>query len=192
MSERRRVFDALYRTDEDPWSVRTSRYERDKYAATLAALPRERYASALEIGCSIGVMSTALAARCDTLLAIDVSAEALCHARRNCTAPNVRFDQLEVPLDWPSGRYDLIVFSEVLYFLHGDEVDACAELSAGSLASSGGIVTVNWRGETDTPLTGDEAAARFVSAARRAGLRVRQVEQHASYVIHVLASAPPG
>lgn len=49
-------FDVRYAADPDPWNFAGSPYERDKYAATLAALPRERYASALEVGCSIGVL----------------------------------------------------------------------------------------------------------------------------------------
>ena len=188
MSDRERVFDDLYSAHDDPWNVCTSDYEREKYAATLAALPRERYGSVLEIGCSIGVMSAALAERCDTLLAVDVSAEALRHAKRNCTARNVRFDRLEVPESWPCGRYDLIVLSEVLYFLQAEEVDASARLSAGGLAPGGEIITVNWRGETDTPLTGDAAASRFVRAAEAGGLKVRHVDQREFYVIHVLST----
>ena len=36
-------FTALYAADADPWRFATSDYEREKYAATLAALPRPTY-----------------------------------------------------------------------------------------------------------------------------------------------------
>ena len=54
-------FDQLYAVDDDPWQLATSDYEQAKYARTLAALPRSRYGSALEVGCSIGVLTTQLA-----------------------------------------------------------------------------------------------------------------------------------
>ena len=66
-------FEALYASDPDPWRFASSDYERDKYAATLAALPRQLYRSGLEVGCSIGVLTAMLASRCRRLLAVDVA-----------------------------------------------------------------------------------------------------------------------
>ena len=77
-------FDALYAADPDPWRFASSDYEREKYAATLDALPPRRFAAALEVGCSIGVLTRQLAARCDTLLALDVAEAALAQARARC------------------------------------------------------------------------------------------------------------
>ncbi len=74
-------FDALYAADPDPWQFATSAYEREKYDATLAALPT-RIGSAFEIGCSIGILTRRLAERCNTLLAVDVAKAALAAARR--------------------------------------------------------------------------------------------------------------
>jgi hypothetical protein len=59
----RAYFDTLYAADPDPWRFATSAYERDKYAASLAALPDPAYGSVLEIGCSIGVFTRQLAGR---------------------------------------------------------------------------------------------------------------------------------
>ena len=50
-------FKGMYATEADPWRFATSAYERDKYAATLAALPRSHYVSGLDVGCSIGVFT---------------------------------------------------------------------------------------------------------------------------------------
>src|SRR6202012_6037379 len=70
-------FDEKYRADIDPWGFRTSIYEQQKYRATIAALRKPSYANALEVGCSIGVMTSLLAARCDHLTAVDSSSFAL-------------------------------------------------------------------------------------------------------------------
>ena len=73
----REHFDVLYEGSSDPWDLRSAWYERRKYAITVAALPRERYRSGLEPGCSIGELTRLLAARCDRLLAFDFAESAV-------------------------------------------------------------------------------------------------------------------
>ena len=156
-------FEDIYRRDPDPWGFRTSAYEAEKYAATLASLSAPRYGSALEVGCSIGVFTRKLAARCDALKAIDASEAALGAARQDCgDLSNVTFDRATVPDEFPQGRYDLIVLSEVLYYLSPDDLIRLAELCMQTTASE--IVLCHWLGETDYPLTGDEAATSFMAA----------------------------
>ena len=70
-------FDELYRADPDPWDLATSDYERRKYAVTIDALDGRRFARALEIGCSIGVLTERLAPWCDDLLAVDAAPRAV-------------------------------------------------------------------------------------------------------------------
>jgi hypothetical protein len=67
-------FDAMYQAASDPWGFENRWYERRKYALSLALLPAERYRSAFEPGCSIGVFSEQLGSRCDALLCCDVAA----------------------------------------------------------------------------------------------------------------------
>ena len=158
-------FDRLYANDPDPWKFATSGYERDKYAATLAALPRPRYFNAFEVGCSIGVLTKQLAARCDEILAVDVAAAALLNAATRCNElSNVHFARMVVPRDWPAGAFDLILFSEVLYYLSATERSAAARLSLESLLPGGSVILVNWHGPTDGDCDGDEAAEQFIAA----------------------------
>ena len=74
-------FDDLYARDADPWDFETSAYEAAKYEQTIAALEGRRFSTALEVGCSIGVLTERLAEHCDDLLAIDVAESALVRAR---------------------------------------------------------------------------------------------------------------
>ncbi|RVU17515.1 class I SAM-dependent DNA methyltransferase [Methylobacterium oryzihabitans] len=160
-------FDARYAADPDPWDFATSAYERDKYAATLAALPRARYATALEVGCSIGVLTAALGRRCDALLGLDVAEAALAQARRRCAdQPHIRFARTRIPDEWPEDRFDLILLSEVIYYLDRADVARLAGRVRASLAPGGDVVLVHWTGETDYPLGGDEAADLFIAEAR--------------------------
>ncbi len=153
-------FEDKYLTDIDPWNFRTSDYERQKYAATVAALGKQTYRSALEIGCSIGVLTGMLASRCLEITAIDPSATAIAAARQNGIA-NAVFITGSVPRDFPPGRFDLIVLSEVLYYFVASDLRHLAERCAEALSSDGEILLCHWLGETDYPLTGQEASELF-------------------------------
>jgi SAM-dependent methyltransferase len=156
-------FEALYAREADPWKFATSDYEREKYAATLAALPTRLYEAGLEIGCSIGVFTAQLARRCDTLLAIDLAANALAAARERCAdIANVSFAQMRVPGQWPEGPFDLILLSEVVYYLDRADVTALAARVEKTASPGAIIILVHWLGLTDYPLTGDDAADLFI------------------------------
>ena len=117
-------FEARYRADPDPWGYTVSGYERDKYAATLAACGPGPFAHALELGASIGVFSAMLAPRCRRLTTIDAAPTAVELARRRLpTAPGVQIIEASIPAGIPDGPYDLVVASEILYYLLADELD---------------------------------------------------------------------
>jgi hypothetical protein len=152
----RSVFDDLYRDGADPWSFETSEYEARKRAITLASLPRRRYRRGFEPGCSIGTLTGPLADRCDQLVAADVAERAVTRTRARVGArPGVRVEQLEVPLQWPTGAFDLIVLSELGYFLAAVELDALLDHAVASLEEGGDLVAVHWLGPIDGyPLDG--------------------------------------
>ncbi|WP_043361429.1 bifunctional 2-polyprenyl-6-hydroxyphenol methylase/3-demethylubiquinol 3-O-methyltransferase UbiG [Belnapia sp. F-4-1] len=161
-------FEALYARDADPWRFADSTYERAKYDATLAALLRPRYGRVFEVGCSIGVLTRDLAARCDALLAVDAAETALSAAQARCTElPQVTFQRMQVPQDWPeqAAPFDLILLSEVVYYLDEADVVRLAARVGASLAPGGEVLLVHWTGETDYPLSGDAAVGHFIRAA---------------------------
>lgn len=174
-SARADYFDRIYAGQADPWSYGASGYEQQKYRATLDALPRPRFRHGLEIGCSIGVLSRLLATRCDRLLAIDFSEVALASARQQIPA-NTVFARAAVPAQFPDGRFDLIVFSEVLYYLAPGDLDATAGRAMAGLDVDGVVVLVNWLGETGAASDGNAAADAFI---RRAAPRLRLLRHEA-------------
>ena len=148
-------FDRMYADDADPWGFASRWYEQRKYALTLAALPAPTYATVLEIGCSVGIFTTALAARCASLTAVDASAAALQTARSRVPA-HVRLLEGSVPADWPGGSYDLVVLSEVGYYLDHDDLTRLLDLVERDLAPGGVVVACHWRHPVaDYPLSGD-------------------------------------
>ncbi len=70
----------------------------------------------LEIGCGTGKNTEWLAARCDHITAVDLSAGMLEVARAKVTAPHVSFHQADILQPWTftEGLYDLVTFSLVL------------------------------------------------------------------------------
>ena len=165
-------FAGIYASDADPWRFTNSDYERDKYAATLAALPQPRYRSAFEPACSIGVFTRALAERCDRLLATDLVPAAVEATRARCAdRPHVEIRQGAVPADWPEGRFDLIVLSEFLYFLAPRDLTDLVRHAGEAIEPGGDLILVHWLGVTDYPQSGDDAAEGFIAqAAPFAGL----------------------
>ena len=156
-------FDALYAATPDPWNFTGDAYEQAKYDATIEALGDRRFAAAFEVGCSIGVLTHRLAERCDALLAVDVARAALEQARARCgNQAQVRIAEMRVPGAWPAGSFNLILLSEVLYFLDEADLRAVAGLVATSLAPGGLVLLVNWLGQTDAPFTGEAASSLFL------------------------------
>ena len=183
-------FDGLYAANPDPWRMETSPYEAAKYRATLAALPRPRYAHAVEIGCAVGVLTERLAARCEDLLGLDVAKAALDRAAARCWGLPVRFELSELPDRAPAGRFDLIMLSEVIYYFDAAGVVQLAERVAEMAAPDADIMLVHWLGETpDYPLSGDEAVAAFEAAG---SWQVMRRERTAQYRLDLLRVAPAG
>ena len=151
-------FRERYAASPDPYGLADRWYEARKYALTVALLTRERYGTAFEPGCSIGVLTRQLAARCDRLLAWDAVTDAVAAARvRTAGLPGVRVEQRVIPAAWPPHSFDLVVFSELLYYFDDADLDRVLSLGTGSLRPGGQLLAVHWRHPApDHPRTGDE------------------------------------
>jgi len=183
-----KYFDQLYHNNPDPWDFESSPYERGKYRATIAMLSGRYFPRAFEIGCSIGVLTQHLGAQCGHLLAVDVAESALATARNRCAGlPHVQFEKRQIPAHWPeTGPFDLILFSEVLYFLSPADIATCARKARESLAPGGVILLVNYTGRIDEPCGGEEAADIFLSAM--AGLSPAATWRRETYRMDLIQS----
>jgi SAM-dependent methyltransferase len=151
----------IYGQGDDPWGFRTSAYEQEKFAATVEALVKPRYRSALEIGCGNGELARHIALRCDRYIGIDAVGTALEAARR--AVPNGHFVQAYLPCPLPDGAHDLVILSEILYFLDAPGLVALAQQIAERWQEAE-VLSVNWLGPSGNPLEGLEALDVFASA----------------------------
>ena len=117
-----------------------------------------------------------LARRCDRLVSCDVAAVAVRAAvRRTRDMPHVLVERREIPRQWPGGRFDLIVFSEILYYFGDRDLEQVLDRGVGALRPGGTLLAVHWRHPVpDYPRSGDDA---HQALAARSGL-ARLVSHH--------------
>jgi SAM-dependent methyltransferase len=161
----REYFETLYRVNPDPWNFASSSYEDQKYEATLGALSHDYYESAIEIGCSIGILTARLATRCGRLHAVDTSPTAVKSAKTNCrSCNNVDIHIATAPFGLPHGSYDLLLLSEVLYYLDRGDLQSLADWCLTVAGDGAEVILCHWLGPTDYPLSGALASDLFIEA----------------------------
>lgn len=157
-------FDAMFDQAPDPWGYDDTPYERDRFRRTVAALAGRRYAAALELGCANGALTDQLAPLCDRLLATDISASALEAARRRVGArPNVTLERRTLPGEVPVGPFDLIVASDMLYYLGLEGVVALVAELAAQAAPVCRMLIASYLGDTETRLTGEMSSETAIA-----------------------------
>lgn len=174
-----RYFDGVYAADPDPWSFASSDYEQAKYDDTIDALGGRSFTNGFEIGCSIGVLTQRLAARCASLLAVDINDRALAAARvRNEAHPHVRFAKMAIPREFPAGHFGLIVVSEVAYYWSDDDLALARDRIARTAA--GGIVELVHflPAVPDYVRDGDAVHAAFLADPRYEPIEQRRAERY--------------
>lgn len=181
-------FDGVYDGADDPWGFADHWYEQRKRALTLAALPSARYRSAFEPACSVGLLSEALAGRCDALLSSDVVERAVQLARgRLAGHAHVRVERRGLPADWPVGEtYDLVVLSEFGYYLSSQDWDRVIAATVASLAPDGVVLLCHWRHPAVEHITpAEQVHAAALSSPALPTRLVQHVEE--DFLLDVLA-----
>lgn len=183
-------FNEFYEGKSDPWGFESRWYEQRKRAITIAALPRPRFLSALELGCSTGKLTRELAERCDRLLAIDIAEAPLRIARERLKDfPNVGMLKIAAPQGWPDGTFDLIVLSEVGYYWNDSDLRQVLEHTISSLSSDGIVIACHWRYPVvEYPMSGDQVHETLLRNPHL--VRLSQHEEK-DFLLDVF-SRPPG
>jgi SAM-dependent methyltransferase len=152
----------MYAQAADPWELESRWYEQRKYAITTALLPYPRYRHAFEPGCSVGVLTEKLIGRCDHVTSTDISVGALDanHRRLMASGARNRVTLLRGSLDqpWPAGPFDLVVLSELCYYLQPELLREVLDREVPRLAKPATVVAAHWRHRVEEyPMAGDRA-----------------------------------
>ncbi|MHA6249058.1 polysaccharide deacetylase family protein [Pontibacter sp. CAU 1760] len=148
----RSYFESLFIKNPDPWKY-THPYEQTKYEQTLSLLPDISFDRALEIACAEGHFTQMLAPRVKQLTATDISEIALKRAAARCgEQDNIQYKQFDLLKDPIPGTYDLMVCSEMLYFLVSVSVlETVASKMVASLSQEGYLLMAHAHQIIDDP-----------------------------------------
>jgi LmbE family N-acetylglucosaminyl deacetylase/protein-L-isoaspartate O-methyltransferase len=187
--------DRLHQRSTDPWGVDSRWYEERKRALLLAMLPRPGFGRVLEIGCSTGALTEALAGRADHVLGVDRSPAALAAARRRLAdrlsdGRGVDLADMDIPTAWPEGRFELVVVSEVGYFLSPAAADELAARIAASLTPDGVFVLCHWRHPVEGWVMDAAEVHRRFERDDLPPVQARYVDRDVELVVH--AATWPG
>lgn len=137
-------FEAMFRKDVDPWNYAASPFEAYKRDRLLHACGDRIFGRGFELACANGETTRRLAERCLQLLAVDAAPTAVAEARRRTQdLPNVELREAVLPAETPSGPFDLIVASEILYYLTERDMRTLLDQLTAALAPGGRIVVLH-------------------------------------------------
>lgn len=156
-------FDTLYSENEDPWNFRYSAYEHEKYRTVDQLLEDQTFENGLELGCSIGIQTPFFAKRCQNLLAVDISEDAIASAiHNNPNLHNVVFQVLDVVESFPPQRFDFISMAEVGYYFDESTLYKVFAQVDTYLQSGGQFLMVHWTSFVrEFPLNGNQVNSIF-------------------------------
>ena len=172
-------FDDLFSQSADPWEYDQAPYEQVRFARTIAALGGRRFHSGLEIACAAGVLTERLAQCCDHLIAVDASHKAIEHARRRLQRwPHVDLRVAHMPDQFPGGRFDLIMLSDMLYYLGLRGLIDFVGTALFRTNPGGMVVLVNYLGPMGIAVNGEMAAEAAIAIARLHGWQPTHQERN--------------
>jgi SAM-dependent methyltransferase len=139
-------FERKFRENIDPWNYTSSLFERFKRRVLIRACGLTKYGRVLELGCANGETTFALTRISLRLLAVDGSVTAIEAAKRRLAGnAHVSFSCLTIPEEMPRGPFDLIIISELAYYLPKHRLSLLGRRISASLASGGRAVVLNNR-----------------------------------------------
>jgi SAM-dependent methyltransferase len=137
-------FERLFRTTSDPWNYRNSPFEAYKRRVLLRACGSRLYGRGLELACANGETTLRLHRRCLRLMAVDSSQTAVTAAgRRLGDVESVTLAVRLLPAEMPRGPFDLIVVSELIYYLTPNAMRLLADLIESALAHGGRVAVLH-------------------------------------------------
>jgi SAM-dependent methyltransferase len=179
-------FERKFQANKDPWNYRYSTFERHKRSVLLKACGLNKRGRGLELGCANGEATSELARHCLRFVAVDGSVTALAEAKRRVRRDQkVKFILGVLPEQMPRGPFDLIIVSELAYYLAPHALAKLKTYLLRALGRRGRLVVLNHlKHFDDAAQDGAVAHKRLCASLQRELRRVA----HASYSRFAVAS----
>lgn len=157
-------FEELFRSNPDPWDYATSPFEAYKRRVLLNHVGAGPFGRVLELACANGVTTEVLAKRALRITALDGSSVAIAEARaRLGRIQRVKLRQARLPEEMPRERYDLIVVSEIVYYMKRRAYERMARALMKCAAPGGRVVVLHHHlGFADASVRPELAHREFV------------------------------
>jgi SAM-dependent methyltransferase len=141
----RYLLDTVYK-QHDPWGDDTE-IGREYFERATAMLDAERagksFGTAFDIGCAEGAFTEILAARCQSVIGVDISPVAISRAEnRKVWGPTVRFHSFDLRTERVPNQFDLIVCSGVLEYFNSPTVLMKARTFLVEGLKTGGLLQI--------------------------------------------------
>jgi predicted TPR repeat methyltransferase len=150
-------FDHFY-DDGDTFGYDRNPEDQLKFARTLEVCGGNGLGRVLELGCAVGSFTEVLVPHASEVLALDVSRATVERVReRMHGSSHVRAVAMTLPDEFPEGEFDVVVASDVLYYLPVADLQRCVERIEASLDVGGAFVAVHYVPRMGSVLNGDEA-----------------------------------
>lgn len=187
-------FDAMYRAavDGDPWSFRTDAAEQARFDHLASLAARQPVRRCLEPGCSTGELTRRLARCCERVIALDVAPSAVDAARTQLAAHvgrgevELRVGRVPDDLGPDDTDLDLVVLSEVAYYVGPEELSAWVRALHPRCSADGRWLLCHWTGTSvDHRLGGAEAHAVLGAELSALGWAATSAERIGEHLVAV-------
>jgi 2-polyprenyl-3-methyl-5-hydroxy-6-metoxy-1,4-benzoquinol methylase len=138
-------FQGRYRAKEsDAWGYLSDARHLKRRDRIFSHLPNLAGKKVLEIGCAEGFITERLIAQSATVVACDLSEQAVARARKHCNnSENATFVTSDIRQDIPGQHFDICIASDVLYYLSETENRALAKRLADHMQQDGVLLFAN-------------------------------------------------
>ena len=167
-------FEAKYQAKPDPWNFLNSDYEQERYKSILNIIDEQIYHYAFEPGCSIGILTRELSARCAFVEAIDFSETAVQLAKARCRdLNNVSIIKASIKEHRPAQQPDLIILSEIGYYFFLPEWNEILENLLANCKHSTTLIACHWLGQSEDHILSGDAVHESIDQQRNLKLLTR-------------------
>ncbi|NLH40491.1 MAG: methyltransferase domain-containing protein [Planctomycetes bacterium] len=132
------------RSKDDAWGYERRPFERERFDLIMDVMSGLSARRLLEVGCAEGHLTRRLSGLAEEVVACDVVAEALRRAKEHCEGlTHVQFLLADIRKTWPSGTFDAMICSDVLYYFTKREVRGVLRRSAHRVSTNGHFLFAN-------------------------------------------------